>query len=397
MDYQEIKRIIESCHLNFLVGSGASKPFFSTLNQIESVLTELNSMSFKEIENKTIIEASVKNYYFQKCIRGNLSIQHGTGSDYETAFNNYMTFVSSLYTILTKRRSNLVSKQVNLFTSNMDLFFDWSLEKSRFSFNDGFAGRMNPVYGTENFHNTIRKTSTHYEYKSDIPLFNLFKLHGSVNWKLEESQITYDNSLSILKDIDGKQLTASDCVTIEKEVEDKWVFLTIGEMEKEIQDKKIKLSDSHKVFLDSYSKLVMINPTKQKFETTTRDLTFYELLRMYSNHLERENSVLFVFGFSFSDEHIREITKRVANANPTLIIIIFCHDIEAKASIEKILPVRHNIKFICDSTGSSQLSLDEINKKYFMRLASELAKDGKQESNEESTPIESDDEPKPTT
>lgn len=55
---------------------------------------------------------------------------------------------------------------------------------------------------------------------------------------------------------------------------------------------------------------------------------------MYSNELEKENSLLFVMGFSFADEHIKELTLRVANSNPTLIIIIFCHSNKAKKEIE---------------------------------------------------------------
>jgi hypothetical protein len=38
-----------------------------------------------------------------------------------------------------------------------------------------------------------------------------------------------------------------------------------------------------------------------------------------------ENTLLIVIGFSFSDEHILEITKR-ALRNPTLKLVIFCHE-----------------------------------------------------------------------
>jgi hypothetical protein len=47
---------------------------------------------------------------------------------------------------------------------------------------------------------------------------------------------------------------------------------------------------------------------------------------IYNNELEKENGVLFVMGFSFADEHIRELTLRVANTNPTSIIYIFVYD-----------------------------------------------------------------------
>lgn len=45
-----------------------------------------------------------------------------------------------------------------------------------------------------------------------------------------------------------------------------------------------------------------------------------------SNALERENSLLFVMGFSFADEHIAQITKRAADTNPTLQVVVFAYD-----------------------------------------------------------------------
>ena len=59
-----------------------------------------------------------------------------------------------------------------------------------------------------------------------------------------------------------------------------------------------------------------------KFQETVMDRTYYDLLRIYSNQLDRKNSLLIVFGFSFADLHIREITER-ALKNPTLKMIIF--------------------------------------------------------------------------
>ena len=44
------------------------------------------------------------------------------------------------------------------------------------------------------------------------------------------------------------------------------------------------------------------------------------MLRIYANSLELENSLLIVFGFSFSDEHVREVTVR-ALRNATLKVV----------------------------------------------------------------------------
>ncbi|NLK37170.1 MAG: DUF87 domain-containing protein, partial [Epulopiscium sp.] len=71
--------------------------------------------------------------------------------------------------------------------------------------------------------------------------------------------------------------------------------------------------------------LQIVNPTKEKFDTTIMNIAYHELIRIFSNELEKENSVLLVYGFSFKDEHILEITKR-SIVNPTLQIYIFCYD-----------------------------------------------------------------------
>ena len=55
-------------------------------------------------------------------------------------------------------------------------------------------------------------------------------------------------------------------------------------------------------------------------------------------------------GFSFSDEHIRELTVRVANSNPTLKIYVFAYTEKAKSNIEKSInksrPNNQNIQII---------------------------------------------------
>ena len=77
-----------------------------------------------------------------------------------------------------------------------------------------------------------------------------------------------------------------------------------------------------------------------------------KLLRLYANSLEKENSLLFILGFSFADEHIRDITLRAANSNPTLQIIVFAFDDSAKRAIEAELRIdegsskNNNIKVI---------------------------------------------------
>ena len=117
---------------------------------------------------------------------------------------------------------------------------------------------------------------------------------------------------------------------------------TFDEVKKEAETVAKDLKDNvYKNFFDKYEKIVMINPTKVKFKTTVIDYHFYELMRIYSNALERENSILFVMGFSFADEHIAQITRRAADTNPTLQIIVFAYSDNDEDSYKKNLQIEN--------------------------------------------------------
>lgn len=331
-ELEKIKKILESCHINFLIGSGASKNYFETLDSVESLLTELNK-SQKDLnpDSFKIIDCSIKYKYFQECIRGNLGfikdkIRNEKSAEFTSTTENYQRLVSALNTILTRRKTNIISKQINLFTTNMDLFLDYTLEKLNIEFNDGFYGRQNPVFSTSNFKKSIYQVSAHYDNKTELPTFNLFKMHGSVNWKLKKDMIFHDNQLDVLSRLNEIKVLPETLIKIEKGI-------TIEQLKE--KSNKLKVTKEIESFLMIYNELVMVNPTKEKFALTTIDYNFYEQLRMYSNALERENSILFVTGFSFADEHIKEITQRVLRSNPTLIMYVLCFSEKDKKDIEQ--------------------------------------------------------------
>jgi hypothetical protein len=80
-----------------------------------------------------------------------------------------------------------------------------------------------------------------------------------------------------------------------------------------------KTAAQAKAFVDAYA---VVLPQTKKFHTTLMDSTYYELLRIYANELDREGTLLVSFGFSFGDSHILGITKR-ALKNPTLRLVTF--------------------------------------------------------------------------
>lgn len=351
MDNEKILKIIESSHFNFLVGSGASRNYLETLKNIEELLTLLDN---ERIENSSkdwfkILDVSIKSWYFQKCIRGNIrlvdetfSLDEAKAMEFTYTNDNYCRFLQSLNILLLKRRNKLLPKEINLFTTNMDLFIDINLDNLGLEFNDGFSGKFVPTFNTSNFQKSFYKSSSQYNISSELPLFNLFKLHGSLTWdKSVDGEIRYNSTLSAMKALDKLTFPTTSLVPLVKD-NGAGELISISYNELKSGAQAVEWNDALKTIIEEfqvgYDKLVMINPTKEKFENTTLRLEYYEQIRMYSNILERENSVLFVTGFSFVDEHIRQITYRALNSNPTLLVVVFCFSFDDKAALEKLFP-----------------------------------------------------------
>lgn len=314
------RNILQSCHLNFLIGSGASAPYFSTLKNIEQLLTDINKISDESLREK--LRASILKKYFSTCIEKNIDLlDNFKDFNKSKVGESYIRFFRTINNIVLNRKNNLINKQVNLFTTNMDIFQECAFETLGFEHNDGFSGRIFSKFSLSNYKKSIHKTSSHYNVISEIPVFNLLKLHGSVTWKNDvDNVILHDQTLAALKKIKSIGVKSEHLLP-----EASLIYpLKIEEVQEICKD----IPDSEEVrgFLESYDKLAIIKPTKDKFKSTTLNYTYYEMLRMFSNELEKENSVLFVIGFSFADEHLREIIIRSVKSNPTLFIFILSYD-----------------------------------------------------------------------
>lgn len=331
---KNLKQLIQSSHINFLYGSGLSRNYLSTLGSIEKLLTETSESNIED-ELKNIIKASLFATYVETVMEPCLPEKiKGNQGEYDKTFQEYVRFLNSINHIISRRNVNLIDKQINLFTTNIDDFMEKAAEKTMVEFNDGFKGHIEPVFSEDSFSTIKSKSSTLYQNSSPIPVFNLLKIHGSINWMTKDnSEITYDAKLSLIKNL-------SDLLN--EQFKEQLINITnnskIGELEAAASEKHLLYDkEGHNHFNQLYSQLVMINPTKAKFRETVIDYHFYELMRIYSNALERSSSLLIVAGFSFADEHIANITMRAANANPTLQVIIFAYNGEAKEDIKSIL------------------------------------------------------------
>ena len=121
---EEMVSVIQDGHINFLIGSGLSSPYLSTLGNIEKLLTELECNDADK-KVKKIIEVSIKKKFFDDVVLKNSDILSGDVNA-EKVLINYEEFLGFLIKILLKRKSTLLGKQINLFTSNYDIFLEHS-------------------------------------------------------------------------------------------------------------------------------------------------------------------------------------------------------------------------------------------------------------------------------
>ncbi len=377
LNVNEIKDVFQDCNINFLIGSGMSAPYLQILGEIEILLGDLSEQAL-ENEPRAILETSLYKKYFDGVIVKNINILEGE-TDSIDVLNNYKKFLQSINSILLNRKSTILSKQANIFTTNVDVFLEKALEDIGLEYNDGFSGRFSPTFNLSNFKKSTFRKSLHYDNTSEIPVFNLLKVHGSLSWETEDTaeKICFSPNLTLVRNIKEKQIPTDGIIEILEGSK-------ISDLVKNIE--KIVYSSSHRDFLDVYKKLLIVNPTKEKFRHTLFNQTYYDMLRIYSNELEKENTVLFVLGFSFFDEHMRELTLRAANSNPTLTIYIVAHSSKSKIKYEEVINFgnvkNNNVRILVPPTIKSpdgeneedefEFNLQRINDKIFDELLKKI-------------------------
>lgn len=303
-------KLFQSTRLNVLVGSGASMPAITIAGNLEAEVQALYDAGDDDGATNRLydfllsINQSTTNLVNKTPDANILAVQNG----YKGLFKN-------IEKILNERRTNILPKQVNIFTTNYDVFIEDALESfESVSLNDGFDRKPSLTgdfkFLTNSFSKAIFNSGTLYNYKVEFPSVNLYKLHGSMTWKQASSDIVYQ---------------------IENRVP-RPPGANIEQLEEYV--------NSHALVL----------PRKHKFSETVLQQIYYDLLRLYANELDKENTTLLVFGFSFADEHIIEITKR-ALKNPTLKITIFAYSDAARDDFLEKFNNYHNVDVIATGNG----------------------------------------------
>lgn len=291
-EIEYFQRIFQSANINFLIGSGASKPAINVLGDIENKLQNYieieDEESYFNVAEKFLTDIwSVIDTLLER--NKGIDLDDVKMSQMELTQENYIKFISILENILIKRRTGLLPRRANIFTTNYDLFIeDAATYRHNLILNDGFTHRKNIyneyIYDSKSFYRSIYNTGNFYNYSVELPTINLIKLHGSLSWKKEGDDVYY--KIPPIKPI------------------------------------RFEDSQNQKDWVNQHA---LVLPRKEKFKETVLENIYYDLLRTYSNELDKEGTLLIVFGFSFADEHIELLTKK-ALRNTTLKLMIFAYN-----------------------------------------------------------------------
>ena len=139
---------------------------------------------------------------------------------------------------------------IEIFTTNYDVLIERSLELARVPLFDGFVGSYSPYFSPDSFENDV--SMPRYEWA------RLWKLHGSVNWKMRGDTVV--------------------CSTQK----------TVGEM---------------------------ILPSNRKYDES-RKQPYLALIDRFARSMAREGALLVTCGYSWSDQHINAVILAALDSHP---------------------------------------------------------------------------------
>ena len=183
-----------------------------------------------------------------------------------------------LHKLFIKRLMSRSAKlnRVNVFTLNYDLLIEKSAEELGVPINNGFSG----------FHyRTFMPSMYHQDYHYNISdgkrtyakSINLFKLHGSLSWKFDDTKRPYGIT-------------------------------------------EIQYDFSQGI---NYVPECIIYPVQSK-KKHSLDLPYSEMFRQFIESVNKTNSTLIIMGYSFGDEHVNDLITN-ALTNPSLNLVVFSY------------------------------------------------------------------------
>lgn len=262
-DIKQLRYFAMTKRLNFLIGSGTSVPaiplmsFFKREDVSDEEANNSLSAKVKDVSKKVLEDISKASE--EEIIKAVLK--------------RYSEFIKVTLQLLYHANSRQVTKNINIFTTNYDLFIEKSLDElmkyESFVFNDGSNGYFNRILDSANYNKSVAYRGLNDNYLNELPTLSLIKPHGSMNWE---------------RDQEGNILIRQSVV----------------------------------------ENPVVVKPTGIEGQETFLNNHFHDMLRVFQLELDKPQSILIVIGFSFQDKHIAKMLNRSLK-NPELNVFIFCY------------------------------------------------------------------------
>jgi len=238
------------------------KPITETTD-IEQLLSSLDSLIAADkvagavnADKLITIQTSALAYMHKKCIikKTNDAFPHGA-------------FLKKL--LISRKLGN---PRIKVFTLNYDTLFEQAAQELEAIVIDGFSFAQPRKFQGNNFDLDIVKRNhsrLHKEESYYLNVLHLYKLHGSVDWRINGERIEQVEP-SAIEDAGGS---------------------------------------------------VMVYPGSHKYQASY-SMPFYEMISRFQAAIREPNTSLLVIGYSFNDEHINRIVQEAAASNLGLCVYI---------------------------------------------------------------------------
>lgn len=382
---------IDGKNLNFLIGAGASSSSLKTISHNDNGAKNIPSIEdlFNKYENDDIAAALLKFIFFSMSVKNGLITAYTIRDEgvIET-LKNYKIFIKNIITLLNNTGFER-PKRANIFTTNYDTFFELAFDQIAHMhplayFNDGSRGFFTREVSYENYFFNISHSGSMDTYRREIPSINLYKMHGSLSWnkrvidkddiiissntnpvldslsKAKDNDSFYDKTLKDLKNFYLNCMDCQKCIFFKK-VTDEDLLINFECILEKLKETKYEINSNASLkkelrtellnFKKIYDELLIVNPTKKKFKETVFEEQYYQLFRAFEEELQKSNSVLIVFGFSFKDKHINDILKRCLT-NPTLQVFIVLYNPNDEPNVKNKFTGFGNVFFLKEKSES---------------------------------------------
>lgn len=335
---EEIREVAVSKNVNFLIGSGCSSGAIGTMDKYwRAAQSERNiNKNGKDVSpacckdeeyckacqkrgNELLIEDVMR--VSKELISGNL--------DENDATKSYNFFIGEIVNLMHRMNSRQNPKNINIFTTNYDLFIENALDKASktetFVINDGARGYFERILDNLNFNRTVSYRGPSNNFIDELPSVSLIKPHGSVNWKRT----------------DGDEIEI-----------------------------KVQVVDEP----------VIVRPDGHESRETFEENYFHDTLRIFQTELDKPQSVLFVAGFSFQDKHIVKMMQR-ALRNKELKVYVFCFSNGTDENIIRNLGYQvsaypKNLQFICPRDIHNDINMERENNRLTLDVVTRIFRYG---------------------